>query len=99
MPAADHPGQLDAADNLHRLPIDDDDVVAVADIEELLIGISREREVARELRVGLDDLFQELAVGGERLDAAVLAIRNVDDAVLRQADCVNDAEIRRAVAS
>src|SRR5262249_44404479 len=95
--AADLSGQLDAADDLHRLAIDDDDVVAVADVEELLIWIRRERQVTRELRVGLDDLLQELAVRRERLDAAVLPIRDVDGAVLRQTDGVNDAEVLRPI--
>src|SRR6185503_9232431 len=71
MAAADLSRQLDAADNLHRLAVDDDDVVAVADVEELLVGIGGERQVARKLRVGLHDLLQELAVGRERLHAAV----------------------------
>src|SRR6188474_1952357 len=97
MAAADLPRQLDVADNLHRLAVDDDDVVAVADVEELLIAIRRKRQVACELRVGLDDLLEELAVRCERLHAAVLAVRDVDNAVLRQADRMDDAEVLRAV--
>src|SRR5438874_13443909 len=68
--AADLSRQLDAADYLHRLPIDDDDVVAVADVEKLLVGIRREREVAREGRIGLHDLLEELPVSRERLHTA-----------------------------
>src|SRR4051812_18493802 len=98
MTAADHAGYLDRADDLHRLAIDDLDVVAVADVEELLCGIGGEREVARELRVGLDHLLQELPVAREALDAAVLPIGDVDDAVLRHAHGVDDAEVARTVA-
>src|SRR4029079_9212017 len=97
MAAADLPGKLDAADDLHRLAVDDDDVVAVADVEELLIRIRRKRQVTCELRIGLDDLLQELAVRRERLNAAVLAIRDVERAVFRQTNRVHDAEILRPV--
>ena len=61
--AADHARHLDRADDLERLAIDDDDVVAVADVQELLLRIRRKRQVPRERRVGLHELLHELAVG------------------------------------
>ena len=73
---------LDLADDLERLAVDDGDGLAAADIEELLLRIGRQREVARERRVGADQLLHELAVAGEHLHAAVLAVGEIDHAVV-----------------
>jgi len=56
------PGSLDAAGNLHRLAIDDEDVVAVADVEELCRGRPR-RESRAKLRVGVTICFRNLPSG------------------------------------
>src|SRR5437867_2765662 len=95
MPAADHARNLDRADALERLPIDDRDFVAVADVQELLIAIRRQREIPGERRRRLHQLLDELSIGGEHLDAAVLAVGYVDHPVLRHADRVYGAEVLR----
>ena len=90
------PGTLIAPAILERLAIDDLDVVAVADVEELLVGIRGQREIAGERRVGLDQLLEELAVAREHLHAPVFAVGHIDGAVFRDAHRVHDAEVLRA---
>ena len=89
------PGTLIVPTISSERAIDDDDVHAVADVQELLHGIVRQRQVARELRVGLDQLFHERAVRRERLNAPVLAIGDIDHAVVGDAQRMDDAEVRR----
>src|SRR5687767_2807746 len=96
--AANLPRHLDRADDLERLAVDDLDVVAVAHVEERLVGPGREGKVARERRVGLDQLLQELPLAREHLHAAVLAIRDVHRAVVGYAYGMHDAELTWALA-
>ena len=55
----------------------------------------RQRQVARERRVGFDELLEKLAVERERLHPPILPIGHVDDAVAGDAQRVHDAEVLR----
>src|SRR6185503_21038858 len=74
VPASQHTRALNAADDLERLAIDDRDFLSIADVEELLLRVRRQRQVARKRRIGLDQLLYELAVVGEHLHAPVFPI-------------------------
>src|SRR5262249_18441978 len=63
--AADQAGNVDRADLVERLAVEDRDLLAVADIEELLLRIGRQGDVAGEQRAALEMLLDELAVVGE----------------------------------
>src|SRR5262245_32750110 len=67
--ATHHARDIDRAREREGLAVDHCDGLAIADIEELLLGIRRQREVARKQRVGLDQLLDELAVVAEHLYA------------------------------
>ena len=89
---------LDFAHDVERLAVDHDDGLAAADIEELLLRIGRQGEIARERRRGVDQLLDELAVAREHLHAAVLAVGEVHHAVVGDADGVRDVEMRQTLA-
>src|SRR3984957_2780712 len=96
MAAADHARHVDRADLIERLAVEDRDLLAVADIEELLLLVRRQRDAAGERRVALEVLLEELAVVREHLDALVLAVGDIDEAIIRDAQRVHDRKLRRA---
>src|SRR5262245_5677623 len=57
MARADHARQLDVAQNLERVVVENENSVATSDIKELLVGIWRQGEVAGKRYVGLNELF------------------------------------------
>src|SRR4051812_43778364 len=59
----------DLADDVECLAVDHDNGLATTDIKELLLGVGRQREVARERRGGADQLLYEFAVARKHLDA------------------------------
>src|SRR5947209_5972406 len=63
MAAADLARNLDRPSDLERLAIDDGDLLAVSDVQELLVRVRGQGQVPRELRVGPDQLFHELPIG------------------------------------
>ena len=48
-----------------RVDHDDDDALIAADIQEPLLAVRGQREIARERHIGSHDLLQEFAVGRE----------------------------------
>src|SRR5947209_5412008 len=85
--------RLGTADDLQRLAIENEDLVASTNIEELLIGIRRECEIAGKSYVSPGDLLYELALFRKHLNATVFAIGHINGSVLRHADRVYDAEL------
>src|SRR5688572_31508962 len=85
-------GRLDGAYDLQRLTLDDRNLGAVADLQELLVAIRRKRQVTCKRRIGLDDLIDELSLGREHLDSAALPIGDIHHAVVRHAEGVDDVE-------
>ena len=85
----------EAGEDLERLPIEDPDllVLAVGEVDELLLRIVREGDVpgrAVAERALADPRFlDELAVRREHLDAVVDAVADVDQAVVRQLGAVH----------
>src|SRR5881296_359644 len=65
--------RLGTADNLQRLAIENEDLVASTNIEELLIGIRRECEITGKRYVSPGDLLYELALFRKHLNATVFA--------------------------
>src|SRR3989442_1085477 len=84
---------LGTADNLQRLAIENENLVAATNIEELLIGIRRQCEIAGKGYVSPDDLLYELALFRKHLNATVFTIGHINGSVLRHADRVYDAEL------
>src|SRR5438093_8934899 len=66
--------RLGTADNLQRLAIENEDLVASTNIEELLIGIRRQCEIAGKSYVSPDGLLYELALFRQHLNAPLLAL-------------------------
>src|SRR5437867_10664373 len=85
--------RLGTADNLQRLAIENENLVASTNIEELLIGIRRQCEIAGKGYVSPDDLLYELALFRKHLNATVFTIGHINGSVLRHADRVYDAEL------
>src|SRR5260370_35232988 len=96
MARPDYACGLDIAHNLQCLAIEDKNVIAAADVEELLVGIRRQSQIERKRFAGSDQLLQEFAVFGKHLNAPVFSISHVDGAVIGQADGVYDAELLRS---
>src|SRR5262245_41447516 len=86
-------GRRDRAYGREGLAIDHSNVLVGADIEELLRRIGRQRQVAREPRVGPDQLLYESAVPGEHLNPPVLPVGQIDCPVVRHADGMRDVEM------
>src|SRR5215470_10903604 len=63
--------------DLERLAVDHRDVFLGADVEELLLRIGRQRQIACKACLGSDQLLYELAILREHLDAAVFPIGQV----------------------
>src|SRR4030095_3405784 len=61
------PRWLDRSQDRERLSIDDHDVVAVADVEKLLLPVRRQRHVPGKWRIRFHELLDEFAFSGERL--------------------------------
>src|SRR5437868_15444115 len=59
---ADHAGHIDRSDAVERLAVEDRDVLAGADIEELLVRIGRQGDAVCERRGTIEVLLDELAV-------------------------------------
>src|SRR5439155_18312416 len=87
---------LDVAHNLERLAVDYENAITAADIEELLVRIRRQGQVASKRRAGSDELLQELSVLGKHLDAPVFPIGHIHGPVFGDADGVHDAQLRRS---
>jgi len=95
--AAGH--QAATADHIHQFQcfaIQNHDVDTAADIQKTLLGIRRQRYVARERRVVAHILFEEFAVAGKHLHAAVFAVGDIHHAIFGHANGVHDAELIRA---
>src|SRR6201999_4358722 len=94
VPGAENAGWLDDAEIVERLWVNDRDALAVADIKKALIG--RKGEVARKNLIAFHQLLDELAVRIEHLNTAVLAVRDIDHAVLADADGMHNRELLRS---
>ena len=96
MARPDDPCGLDVAHNLQRLAIDNENAVAAAHIEELLVRVRRQGQIASKRYAASDQLLQELAVFGKHLDAPVFSISDIHCTVIGHADGVYDAELLRS---
>src|SRR5258708_39225742 len=96
MARPDYGWGFDIASNRQCVAIDDKNVIAAADVEELLVGIRRQSQIARKRFAGSDQLLQEFAVFGKHLNAPVFSISHVDGAVIGHADGVYDPELLRS---
>src|SRR5262249_57767012 len=84
---------LDVTHNLERLTIKDENTVTAADIKKLLIRVGRQGQIAGERRAVSDELLYELAILVEHLDTPVFPVSHINGSVLRDSDCVHDAEL------
>src|SRR5215831_18188239 len=96
------PGSADVADLFERGAIQNRDpfVRPVRDVDETLLGISRQRNAecrACPLRFTFDEpFFEEFAVQSKRLNAVVRAIRHIHDAVVGDFNSVRRVELLRS---
>src|SRR6185436_4874856 len=92
-------GPADLAELLERPPIENRDALVgpVRDVQEPLLRIGGEADAERAagaLRLAFHEpFFQEHAVDGERLNPVVGAVRDVDDAVVRDRHAVGRVEL------
>jgi len=81
---------LNHTDHFQCFAIQHDDAFAAADAKVPLPAVRRQREIARERHVRHDQLLKEPAVVREHLQSAVLAVGDIDHAVVRDANGVHD---------
>src|SRR5439155_11823149 len=87
---------LDVAHNLERLAVDYENAITAADIEELLVRIRRQGQVASKRRAGSDELLQELSVLGKHLDAPVVPMGHIHVPDLGDPDGVHVAQFPKS---
>ncbi len=78
MAAAQHARAADGLHNVERLAIEHDDFRASSDVQELLVCVGRQCQIARKWRIAFDALLDELAVCRKDLHAPVFSIGHIE---------------------
>src|SRR5262245_20867718 len=87
--------ELDIADNLERLTIQNKDAVSAADIKELLLQVRKQCEIPGKKLCVSNHLLYKLALFREHLYATILPIGDIHRSIFRDSKGMHDAELLR----